>query len=256
MLITAVSYLKLTHEAYSAHTARHLYHNCLTSDVLMRSRTRIIVTHSLHLTLPLADYVIALSDGRVAFEGSPSDYVVASGANTPGISTGQDFSALSLKALITKAESLNVPIATEQAGDAAAGQSFEDHYLRLDDNPLQAESLMLQSEKQSVGAVSSGVYMFYIKACGSPLVISALVAVIVVTEVAAVGSNWALRLWASSFDRIEAAAFASAEARVSNGLSSGLEPAYRNPDYYLRIYIALVFSALVLFGLRMRKCSA
>ena len=234
----------------SAHTARHLYHHCLTSDSLMRGRTRILVTHALHLTLPLADYVVALSNGSVAFDGPSHDYVTASGANTPGISTGQNLSNL----FANKVEILQPPIDTEEVGDAAAEQTVEEHYnLRLDDNPLQEEILMVKSEKQSVGAVSLDVYTFYTKACGSLLVLSALVTVIVATEIAAVGSNWALRLWASSFDNIDRVFFTMWHSFIQVSLPIATEQANQHPDHYLKIYVALACLALLLFGIRMRQ---
>ena len=115
----------------------------------MRGRTRILVTHALHLTLPCADYVVALVNGYVAFEGPAEGYVGASGANTPGIAPGLDFSMLTLKPQSTPAAEKPPYSATElsQAMAQATAEAFPD----LDMNPLSTEPLLTQAEKQSVG---------------------------------------------------------------------------------------------------------
>ena len=219
----------------SSHTGRNLYHNCLTSDTLMRGRTRIMVTHALHLTLPLADYMVAMANGHVAFEGPAYGYVQASGQNTPGIASGQDFSSLILKG----SPSPEPPLATAALADAVAEQLHGDFFPHLDERPLHEETLFTMQEKQSVGAVSFGVYTFYGKAFARPIILLALIAIMTATEAAAVGSNWALRLWANSFDKI-----------IHHARTKAVPVEYE-PDHYLRIYITLAFCALALFGTRM-----
>lgn len=201
----------------------------------MRGRTRILVTHALHLTLPLADYMVAMSNGHVAFEGPAHGYVLASGQNTPGIASGQDFSSLVLKGSPPPEQ----PLPTAALADAVAEQFNSDYFPHLDEHALQGETLFTTEEKQSVGAVSFGVYTFYAKAFGKPLVILALVIVFTATEAAAVGSNWALRLWANSFDKLV------------HHMHTQTSEAEHESDYYLRLYIILGGCALSLFGTRM-----
>ena len=201
----------------------------------MRGRTRILVTHALHLTLPLADYIVAMSSGHAAFEGPAHGYVLASGQNTPGIASGQDFSSLILKGSPVPEQ----PLPTAALADAVAEQLHTDYFPHLDEHALQEEPLLTTVEKQSVGAVSSDVYLFYGKAFAKPLILLALVIVFTATEAASVGSNWALRLWASSFDKL---------AHDMHTYDSEVD---HEPDYYLRLFIALAVCALSLFGTRM-----
>lgn len=224
----------------------------------MRGRTRILVTHALHLTVPLADYVVALTNGYVAFDGPANDYVLASGQNTPGLANGSSLSTLDMKAIEERAAGLTSQDTYETMGDAAVEQMYGHEIPNLDEhNPLLEETLLTQSEKSSTGAVSLGVYTFYAKAFGSLPVIIALVAVIVLTEAASVGSNWALRLWASSFDRaaqvigfkVNAAQVVLATRSLAASLQASADD-YETPDYYLRIYVVLAALALVLFGIR------
>lgn len=120
----------------------------------MRGRTRIIVTHALHLTMPLADYIVALSNGYVAFDGPAQDYVAASGANTPGLPSGQNFSTLSLKNLHLRSFTGQPPMDSDTVAEAAAvaaDQAIEQHLPHLLDNPLTEEQLMARAEKQTTG---------------------------------------------------------------------------------------------------------
>lgn len=51
------------------HTASHLVHNCLGSE-LARGRTIILVTHHVSLCLPVASYLLKLGHGRVIHQGT------------------------------------------------------------------------------------------------------------------------------------------------------------------------------------------
>ncbi|KAJ7589555.1 multidrug resistance-associated ABC transporter [Mycena floridula] len=59
--------------AVDAHTAHHLYHECLKGD-LMANRTVILVSHHVHLCAPGANYVLALDNGRVSYSGSSAAF--------------------------------------------------------------------------------------------------------------------------------------------------------------------------------------
>lgn len=215
----------------------------------MRGRTRILVTHALHLTIPCADYMVALANGHVAFDGPAVDYVIASGTNTPGLATGQDFSSLSLKGLETGFE--KPPIPTNIVEEAAAEQQMLDSVLpHLDEDPLNQEVLLSsagKAESSTTGAVSLGVYTFYGKAFGSLPVILSMIALITLTEAVAVGTNWSLRLWASSFDNLanEVRSFLLAQTIAVKDVVT------REPDYYLKRYVAFAVISLFLFGGRM-----
>ncbi|KAL0565313.1 hypothetical protein V5O48_016710 [Marasmius crinis-equi] len=58
--------------ALDVHTSKWIVEKCFKGD-LVRGRTVILVTHNVAMVQPLADYVISLSDGRVASQGSISD---------------------------------------------------------------------------------------------------------------------------------------------------------------------------------------
>ena len=111
---------------------------------------------------------------------------------------------------------------------------------------------------QFSGAVGWEVYTYYVKAAGSAFVLSSLVAVIATTEGASILTNWLLRLWAGSFDRI------AEGITVVLGSSSSVQiplqihdaDAQTESDYYLRLYLIAACISLFLFGARVCECAS
>ncbi|KAL6712798.1 Transporter of the ATP-binding cassette (ABC) [Lecanora helva] len=64
--------------AVDSHTAKHIFEHCIMGP-LMFGRTCILVTHNLALCVPRSHYVVALSNGKIATQGSP-DEILASGS--------------------------------------------------------------------------------------------------------------------------------------------------------------------------------
>ncbi|KAF7324689.1 Multidrug resistance-associated ABC transporter [Mycena kentingensis (nom. inval.)] len=59
--------------AVDVHTAHHLYYECLKGP-LMHDRTVILVSHYIQLCADGAGHIVALDNGTVAFQGSPSAF--------------------------------------------------------------------------------------------------------------------------------------------------------------------------------------
>ncbi|KAL7336764.1 P-loop containing nucleoside triphosphate hydrolase protein [Rhodotorula toruloides] len=64
--------------AVDAHTAAHIYEQCLKGP-LLKGRTVILVSHHVQLTAPGAGFVVSLENGRVAFSGSSSEFFESDG---------------------------------------------------------------------------------------------------------------------------------------------------------------------------------
>lgn len=64
--------------AVDSHTAKHIFRQALTGP-LMLNRTCILVTHNVALTVPQADHVVVLENGKISSQGRPDD-VAATGA--------------------------------------------------------------------------------------------------------------------------------------------------------------------------------
>ncbi|KAJ3186178.1 hypothetical protein HDU85_007618 [Gaertneriomyces sp. JEL0708] len=63
--------------AVDAPTARHIFDECILG--LLAGRTRILVTHAVHLCIPRADHVVLMRAGTVLSQGPPAE-VVGAGA--------------------------------------------------------------------------------------------------------------------------------------------------------------------------------
>ncbi|GAA5861561.1 hypothetical protein JCM8547_008073 [Rhodosporidiobolus lusitaniae] len=64
--------------AVDAHTAKHIYENCLKGP-LLAGRTVILVSHHVQLTAPGAARVVELDNGRVKFSGTSQEYLESEG---------------------------------------------------------------------------------------------------------------------------------------------------------------------------------
>ena len=59
--------------AVDAHTAHHLFNECLKGE-LMKGRTIVLVSHHVQLCAPGAKYVVALENGRVSYQGPSAEF--------------------------------------------------------------------------------------------------------------------------------------------------------------------------------------
>ncbi len=64
---------KLSIYIVDAHTAHHLYHECLKGE-LMTGRTVVLVSHHVQLCCPGASYIVTLDNGRVAYSGDSEGF--------------------------------------------------------------------------------------------------------------------------------------------------------------------------------------
>lgn len=121
--------------AVDAQTA-HLLVKTLGGD-LVKDRTCILVTHSLPLCLPAAHHVVVLDKGSVQFSGPPSE---------ASASLGIEYEPVQ-------------PEETNPLGEA--------HLAKEESSVDLNKSVESRDEVRSAGAVSWGVYSFYLKARGN-----------------------------------------------------------------------------------------
>ncbi|KAI0302402.1 hypothetical protein B0F90DRAFT_1714514 [Multifurca ochricompacta] len=161
--------------AVDAHTAHHLYFECLKGD-LMRGRTVILVSHHVQLCAPGASYIVALENGRVLYKGDSHGFqssgvisrLAQSGA---GESTGRD------EAEAATSQTIEEPHQNEK--DDAAGHnsssegtsqdSSSDTVTPVDSVPMLVKKgprKLVEEETRAVGRIGRAVWETYIKACG------------------------------------------------------------------------------------------
>ncbi|KAG0293961.1 hypothetical protein BGZ96_002011 [Linnemannia gamsii] len=141
--------------AVDAHTARHLFENCLKGP-LMNGRTRILVTHHVRLCLRDATYVVLLKDGSLLLTGSPVKL----------IRSGLLSEILERNGLME--EDQDVSSSSTLAADHTL--LSRDSSLRSSNSPkamtIKEAKRLVVEEARARGKVKLMVYDMYMKACG------------------------------------------------------------------------------------------
>lgn len=160
--------LFLTPPPVDAHTAHHLFHECLKGD-LMRGRTVILVSHHVQLCAPGASYVVTLENGRVAFQGD-RDSFLSSGVLSTLIQSGvADASDEHEETTIADVEEL---LPEKESSDDSGGPSSETtstvaaSETETKPEKRKAPRKLVEEEKRAVGHISKDIWMAYINACG------------------------------------------------------------------------------------------
>ncbi|KAH8986254.1 ATP-binding cassette transporter [Lactarius hatsudake] len=225
--------------AVDAHTAHHLYFECL-KGALMHGRTVILVSHHVQLCAPGASYIVALENGRVLYDGDRQgfqlsgviDNLAKSGASESlerdEVEAAEDQTIEGI--LRTEKDDTNVdgPSSTEtQSEDSSSGA----------ETPIDAEPSpkkkgprkLVEEESRAVGRIGRSVWETYIKACGGIpywLIFSVLLLVAAATPVA---ENGWLSYWSG----------ASQGGRVP-----------RSPIFYIGTYAAITGVGYILTNAR------
>jgi len=178
-----------------AHTAHHLYHECLKGD-LMHGRTVILVSHHVQLCAPGASYIVALDNGNVQFRGS-RDAFQASGVMDGLVQLGQaDEKVNNAEATVKETmpdvlsmQSSSVASHTEPSSDTCFTAVSVETKVERKKTPR----TLVEEEKRAVGRVSRNVWMTYIMAFGNIWSWTLLVTILVVAALSPVAENWWLK---------------------------------------------------------------
>ena len=151
--------------AVDAHTADHLFSNCLRGE-LMEGRTVILVSHHVQLCAPGANYIVALDNGRVQFQGNREAFYasgVINGLVQSGATAGQE-----------DEDDAKIPSAEELAEATAVSPSetsstVSPSTVAPDPKPgKKAPRRLVEEEKRAVGRIGKDVWSTYIRAAGGP----------------------------------------------------------------------------------------
>ena len=134
--------------AVDMHTAQHLVKHAL-SGPLVAGRTVILVTHHISMCLPIASFLVELSDGKVAHQG-----------------TIQDLQDRGLLQKVVEAEDISEasmpkpPVEDVNEADLAVQNGVHKHMRPMSDGKL------VDAETRAEGRVSLHSYLTYIRAAG------------------------------------------------------------------------------------------
>ncbi|KAJ7116424.1 ABC transporter [Mycena epipterygia] len=160
--------------ALDAHVGKAVFHNVLQNT--LSGKTRILVTHALHF-LPHVDYIITITDGRIAERGTYADLIKNDG----------EFSKF-----ITEFGSKE-----QSEGDAEAAEGEDSDITPQADarKKATAGAGIMQTEERNIGAISLEVYKAYISAGNGKIIVPLLLLSLVLLQGANVLSSYWLVYW-------------------------------------------------------------
>ncbi|KAK7047463.1 hypothetical protein VNI00_006694 [Paramarasmius palmivorus] len=145
--------------AVDAHTAHHLFYECLKGE-LMKDRTIILVSHHVQLCAPGASYIVALDNGRVQFQGDHESFqksgVIRSLVQSSVENVGDEKEDETVEGKIEKTEGSDHSSETTAANTPTTPKAEKKPARKL-----------VEEEARAVGRVRKDVWMTYFKACGA-----------------------------------------------------------------------------------------
>ncbi|CDO71111.1 hypothetical protein BN946_scf184844.g115 [Trametes cinnabarina] len=193
--------------AVDAHTAHHLYHQCLKGE-LMQGRTLILVSHHVQLCAPGAKYIVALDNGRVQYTGDYDDFrnsgvlstLVQSGASDPA-DEKEETAVEKVEDLIEESTEKSVmhdsPEETSEASSTVAPTPAE---LETKPSKKKAPRKLVEEEKRAVGRISKDIWTTYLKACGGVGYWTVFILALALAALSPVLENGWLRIWSGSYE--------------------------------------------------------
>jgi ABC-type multidrug transport system ATPase subunit len=144
--------------AVDAHTAHHLFHECLKGE-LMRGRTSILVSHHVQLCSSGASYIVALDNGHVMYEGDREGFVSTGVIKKLGQSQNED---LEEKQLLVEAE--EAVLGRGNQSDSSSTVAAPSIAPKKEKKPPRK---LVEEETRAVGRIQRDVWLTFLKACGS-----------------------------------------------------------------------------------------
>lgn len=194
-----------------AHTAHHLYHNCLKGD-LMQGRTLILVSHHVQLCAAGASYIVSLDNGRLSFSGSYEDFkasgVMAGLVQSEQIDDDDDkakdqtheekliddlSSKPSSSSSSTKDPSDDVSTSPDSETESTLAASTVTATSETKALEKKAPRKLIEEEKRAVGRIGKDIWIAYFSAVGSAIYWVMFILSILLASASPVAENGWLR---------------------------------------------------------------
>ncbi|RAK80912.1 putative ABC bile acid transporter [Aspergillus fijiensis CBS 313.89] len=176
--------------AVDSHTAKHIFRQALTGPLMM-NRSCILVTHNVALTVPQADYVLVLNNGKIAAQGPP-DEVAASGALGDELLKSRPTSRASTPRLSRRPSD-----AEEQQDDNHAnGSAVNGTTAKISEGKDDPSKL---NESKTTGSIKWSTIKMYLLSMGSWSYWLVAVLVFCLQQLGSVSTNIWIRQWANSY---------------------------------------------------------
>ena len=187
--------------AVDSHTAKHIFEQCIMGP-LMFGRTCILVTHNIALCVPRSHYVVAVSNGKIAAQGTP-DEVMASGVlgedllkSRPGSKGGSLSQSRNLSATDLNEEAKDDMKAKMNGANGHANGSVEEP-ARKPTN----ENANTRTESKAIGSVNIKVIQMYLAAMGRWYYWLFAFLAFGLQQIGSVAANVWIREWANAYTR-------------------------------------------------------
>ncbi|KAF9968871.1 hypothetical protein BGZ70_000015 [Mortierella alpina] len=174
--------------AVDAHVDQHLWQNLIGPNGLLKSKTRVLVTHAIH-HLEQADQIVVIRDGKISETGKYDALMANKDAFFQLIT---DYSVNQGKQ--HHADEKDEEISDSEDEDDATQDGAEKGSRAIVKNDDKAE--LIAEEKVVIGSVSWNVYKIYAKAASYKWSI-AVVILFVTAQAVQIGTNLWLKHWAS-----------------------------------------------------------
>lgn len=175
--------------AVDSHTAKHIFRQALTGPLMM-NRSCVLVTHNVALTVPQADHVVVLENGKVAAQGRPDD-VAATGALGDEFFKSRPGSRASSRG-ISRAPSVREPDTrenTDNANGAVNGSTTKQ----------QKDEKSRMKEGKATGSIKWSTVTMYLRSMGSWYYWIVAVSIFCAQQLGSVSTNIWIRQWANSY---------------------------------------------------------
>ena len=179
----------LSQSIVDAHTAHHLYHECLKGE-LMQGRTIILVSHHVQLCAPGASYIVTLDNGRVVFEGSREAFYSSGIIRTLVQSTGSSGETDDKEENLALEKTEGTEVADRQSEASSTLAPSSPSSVKVDKKPARK---LVEEEKRAVGRIGRAVWETYIRACGNVWYWLFFITVLIIASASPVLENGWLR---------------------------------------------------------------
>ncbi|KAI7849482.1 P-loop containing nucleoside triphosphate hydrolase protein, partial [Circinella umbellata] len=173
--------------AVDAHTAKHLYENCLLGP-LMKGRTRILVTHHIKLCLNGATYIIHINDGRTDIVGSPSE-----------LRQSGQLSAIMDEDEQSQEETIEDEIPPEPLTYTSSESEETEDTVISSTNAADADKkkprVLVEEETRFTGKVKTKLYKMYIKMAGGWIFWTFLFGAVIGARSLDIAELWWVKIW-------------------------------------------------------------
>ncbi|KAK6459277.1 P-loop containing nucleoside triphosphate hydrolase protein [Scheffersomyces xylosifermentans] len=179
--------------AVDSHTALWIYENCITGP-LMESRTCILVSHNVALTVQNAAWIVVMDNGRVKSQGTPEDLLNTGDLGDDdliksSVMSSRDQSSTNLAALGDKNADLKAKAAVIESKLKALNENNNA------DDSKKTDGKLVEEETKADGVVNPEVYKTYAKILGGWPTWTLILLTFIGSQSIFMFQSWWLRNW-------------------------------------------------------------